>query len=77
MSSEMVSKLNFPKILNELPYKVSWLNDGQSLLVNEQFVVQFKIGGYKDKVVCDIFPMDCCHLLLGRPWQFDRHAYIP
>eukprot|EP00253_Pinus_taeda_P028068 PITA_28068 len=26
----------------------------------------------KDKVVCDIMPMDVCHILLGRPWKFDR-----
>ena len=19
-------------------------------------------------------PMDCCHILLGRPWQYDRHV---
>ena len=19
-------------------------------------------------------PMDCCHILLGRPWQYDRYA---
>eukprot|EP00253_Pinus_taeda_P011359 PITA_11359 len=29
-------------------------------------------GRYKDKVVCDIMPMDVCHILLGRPWQYDR-----
>ena len=22
----------------------------------------------------DIIPMDICHILLGRPWQFDRHV---
>eukprot|EP00253_Pinus_taeda_P021135 PITA_21135 len=27
---------------------------------------------YKDKVVCDIMLMDVCHILLGRPWQYDR-----
>ena len=27
---------------------------------------------YKDKVWCDVVTMDDCHLLLGRPWQFDR-----
>eukprot|EP00253_Pinus_taeda_P010981 PITA_10981 len=26
---------------------------------------------YKVKVVCDIMPMDVCHILLGRPWQYD------
>ena len=27
---------------------------------------------YADDVVCDIIDMDTCHVLLGRPWQFDR-----
>lgn len=23
-------------------------------------------------ICCDVVPMDACHLLLGRPWQYDR-----
>ena len=23
-------------------------------------------------MLCDLFPMDACNLLLGRPWKFDR-----
>lgn len=42
--------------------------------MNEQALVEFQIGGYKDRILCDAVPMDCCHLLLGRPWQFDKHA---
>ena len=26
---------------------------------------------YKDEVICDVIDMDACHILLGRPWQFD------
>jgi hypothetical protein len=33
--------------------------------------VDFQIGPYKDTVECDVVPMTVCHLLLGRPWQFD------
>ena len=41
--------------------------------VNKICLVEFSIGkNYKDAVVCDIVPMDACHLLLGRPWQYDR-----
>ena len=36
--------------------------------------MKFKIGSYHDEVLYDIIPMDFCHLLLGRPWQFDRHV---
>jgi len=31
-----------------------------------------KIGFYKDEVLCDIIPMDFCHIFLGIPWQHDR-----
>lgn len=34
-------------------------------------MVEFEIEKYKDKVLCDIFPMDACHLLLGCPWKYD------
>nr|GEX74147.1 hypothetical protein [Tanacetum cinerariifolium] len=33
----------------------------------------FSIGkNYKDEVWCEVIPMDAAHILLGRPWQFDR-----
>lgn len=37
-------------------------------------MVSFSIGPYLDTVCCDVVPMDACHLLLGRPWQFDKDA---
>ena len=36
--------------------------------------VPFKIGEYIDTVECDVAPMSVCHLLLGRPWQYDRYT---
>jgi hypothetical protein len=32
------------------------------------------MGEYKDKIICDVIPMDVCHVLLGRPWQYDRNV---
>lgn len=29
---------------------------------------------YTDVLWCDVIPMDACHVLLGRPWQFDRRV---
>jgi hypothetical protein len=37
-------------------------------------LVEFKIREYNDKVLCDVIPMDVCHLLLGRPWQYGRNV---
>ena len=42
------------------------------MIVNQQVKVPFSIGTYKDEVICDIVHMDTRHILLGRPWQFDR-----
>ena len=36
--------------------------------------MKLKIGPFKDEVLCDIMPLDCCHIMLGRPWQFHRHV---
>ena len=36
--------------------------------------VKFSIGAYMDSVDCDVVPVSACHLLLGRPWQFDLNA---
>jgi len=34
--------------------------------------VKLSIEKYEDSVLCDVVPMEACHVLLGRPWQFDK-----
>eukprot|EP00253_Pinus_taeda_P030039 PITA_30039 len=70
----MVEKLGLKKLKHPTPYKVSWLQKGHQLLVDEQCEVEFQIGRHKDKIICHVIPIDVCHILLGRPWQFDRSA---
>jgi hypothetical protein len=58
------------------PYKLSWLEKGKCVQVDQRCLVNFSIGEkYRDEVLCDVLPMDTCHLLLGRPWQFDRKVH--
>jgi hypothetical protein len=73
VSTEMVEKLELETIDHPSPYKVSWLQKGHQVSVTRQCLVEFKIGRYNDKILCDVIPMDVCHLLLGRPWQYDRN----
>jgi hypothetical protein len=70
----LVEKLNLPTLKHPKPYKLQWLNDSREVKVNKQVLVFFSIGRYKDEVLCDVVPMHVGHLLLGRPWQFDRKA---
>jgi hypothetical protein len=74
VSTEMVEKLELETTDHPSPYKVSWLQKGHQVSVTKQCLVEFKIGGYNDNVLCDVIPMDVCHLLLGRPWQYDRNV---
>jgi hypothetical protein len=36
--------------------------------------VALYIGKYEDEVLYDVVPMHACHLLLGRPWQYDMRV---
>ena len=55
-------------------YHVSRVKDEHKILVSEQCLVRLKIGPFTNEVLCDIMPMDCCHIFLGRPWQYDRYV---
>ncbi|XP_010468230.1 PREDICTED: uncharacterized protein LOC104748257 [Camelina sativa] len=71
-SEYMVSKLSLGRTKHPHPYKLRWLNDKAELRITDQVQVPFKVGKYMDQVLCDVVPMQACHLLLGRPWQFDK-----
>ena len=57
------------------PYKLVWLKKGREVTVSKRALLYFSIGSkYKDCVWCDVVTMDACHLLLGRPWQYDHQV---
>ena len=70
----MVEKLGLQTTKHPRPYRLQWLNDSGEVKVNKQVLVSFSIGRYEDEILCDVVPMQAGHLLLGRPWQFDRRA---
>jgi len=43
-------------------------------MVNKQVLITFTVGKYQDEVLCDVVPMEATHILLGRPWQYDRQV---
>nr|KYP34027.1 hypothetical protein KK1_045063 [Cajanus cajan] len=74
-STRMVEKLGLTTTPHPKPYQLHWLNDDGDMVVNQQVEVEFSIGNYQDKVKCDVVPMEACHILLGRPWQFDKQTH--
>ena len=71
-STTLVEKLGMPTSKHHRPYKLQWLNDCEEVRVNKQVLISFRIGKYEDAVLCDVVPMQVGHLLLGKPWKFDR-----
>ncbi|XP_068472305.1 uncharacterized protein [Phaseolus vulgaris] len=74
-STRVVDKLGLPTISHAKPYKLQWLSEVGEIVVNKQVLITFSIGKYKDEVLCDVVPMEATHILLGRPWQFDRKNF--
>ena len=71
----MGEKLQLQATAHPNPYSIQWLNQGKGLQVNSRCLIPFTIGkNYQDELWCDIIPMDACHVLLGRPWLFDRRV---
>ena len=73
-SEALVEKLSLSLLKHPRPYKLQWLSDSGGVKVTHQVLVSFQIGKYEDEILCDVVPMEATHILLGRPWLFDRRA---
>jgi len=75
VSSRVVQKLSLETTPHPKPYKLQWLSDNGDLVIDKQILLSFSIGKYNDQILCDVMPMEASHVLLGRPWQFDRDVH--
>jgi len=73
-STRIVEKLGLPTISHTKPYKLQCLSVEGEIMVNKKVLITFAIGKYKYEVLCDVVPMEATHILLGRPWQYDRQV---
>jgi hypothetical protein len=74
VSKGLVEALKLPVWKHPQPHCVEWLYHTGNFKVTHKMRVNFSVGDYADRVICDVVPMDACHLLLGRPWQYDHSA---
>ncbi|XP_034215925.1 uncharacterized protein LOC117627765 [Prunus dulcis] len=75
LSKKLVEHLQLSTEPYVSPYSLGWVKKGPSVRVAETCRVPLSIGKhYSDDVLCDVIDMDACHILLGRPWQFDVDA---
>ncbi|KAK8954475.1 hypothetical protein KSP39_PZI002180 [Platanthera zijinensis] len=53
------------------PYRVIWV-DKTAIQVTQRCLIPIRLATFEDNVWCDVIPMDVAHVLLGRPWLYDR-----
>uniref|UniRef100_A0A151UH86 Retrotransposon gag domain-containing protein n=1 Tax=Cajanus cajan TaxID=3821 RepID=A0A151UH86_CAJCA len=73
-STRLVEKLALTTKPHPKPYKMQWINEKRGIVVNQQASIPISIGKYKEEVLCDIVPLEASHVLLGRPWKFDKNT---
>ncbi|XP_058191258.1 uncharacterized protein LOC131308354 [Rhododendron vialii] len=71
VSAATVERLKLPVQPHPHLYKVAWI-DNTSIPVTQRCLVSFSYGSYSDSIWCDVIPMNGTHILLGRPWLYDR-----
>ncbi|KAF7144488.1 hypothetical protein RHSIM_Rhsim04G0004700 [Rhododendron simsii] len=71
VSAATVERLKLPVQPHPHLYKVAWI-DNTSIPVTQCCLVSFSYGSYSDSIWCDVIPMNVTHILLGRPWFYDR-----
>lgn len=58
------------------PYSLGWKDNGSSSQITHICTMSFAFGQkFIDKVTCDVTTMDCCGLLIGKPYQYDRKTH--
>ena len=73
VSVSLIEKLGLPTLVHRSPYNIQWLNQHKGLKVTSRCFISFSIRrNYQDKLWFDVLPIDVCHLILGRPWLYDR-----
>ncbi|RDY03030.1 hypothetical protein CR513_13433, partial [Mucuna pruriens] len=70
----LVKKLALPTIVHPKSYRLQWISEKREFIVDKKVVVMFILGGYEDRVVCDVVPMEAIHLLLRRPWKSNKEV---
>nr|GEU57549.1 putative reverse transcriptase domain, zinc finger, CCHC-type, aspartic peptidase domain protein [Tanacetum cinerariifolium] len=66
VSPYMVEKLALKTVDHPEPYQFTWLKKRNAIKVTKRCLVEFSVEmKYKDRVWCEVIPMDACHILLG------------
>ena len=73
ISSEVVKRLNLRMTPHQNRYTIRWIRQRRDLHVNQQCHFPQDINPFKGDVLCDIFPLELCDVILGQPYLWKQH----
>ena len=75
ISKAAIERLGLKIEKHPTPYRISWVNKANSVLVKQRCLVKFSLEKkYVDEAWCDVIPMTVCHMILGCLWLYDRRV---
>jgi hypothetical protein len=74
ISTEVIKRLALPTMSYPQPYTIGRLRQGSDLHINQQCRLSYDIKPFKDKVLCDVSPLEVCDVLLGQPYLWKCHV---
>ncbi|RDX99946.1 hypothetical protein CR513_16944, partial [Mucuna pruriens] len=72
VSLKLVKKLAIPTLAHPKPYKLQELSEKGEMLMDRQVSFTITLGSYRDEILFQVVPMEATHIILCKPWQFDR-----
>lgn len=75
VSIELIRKLKLKTKLHPQPYKLSWLNNNNQMVVAHSCLHQIELGNrLKDKVYYDVVEMELANIPLRCTWLYNRES---
>ena len=74
ISAEVVKHLTMWTMLHSQIYTIGWLLQGSDIRVSQPYRLSYDIKPLKDKVLCDVSPLEFCDVLLGQPYLWKHHV---
>jgi hypothetical protein len=58
------------------PYAIGWIIQGWGIHTSQQYFLYYDIKTFKDKVLCDVSPIEVCDVFLGKPYMWNHHVFL-
>jgi hypothetical protein len=73
ISAKVVEWFTPPTMSHPQPYTIGFLHQGSDLRVGQQCRLSYGIKPFKEKVLCDVSPLEVCNVLFVQPYLWKHH----